>query len=120
MPRPSPKRRPLRKGAGGVRCTICLAHAAAKGDGSPIVLKHLPACPEFEAPHRGYMGIRTYRVTFAYPDDGTQEELELETPGWTVAAKLVPQILDRDYRPGYRIIGLVEIVLLPGSAKPST
>lgn len=40
------KRGVLPKGAGGVRCLGCGAHAAADGKGTPIVLRHTEACPE--------------------------------------------------------------------------
>lgn len=36
----------LPKGAGGVYCTECGAHAASKGDGTPIILVHESTCPE--------------------------------------------------------------------------
>lgn len=38
----------LPKGAGGVRCILCGATAAADGKGSPIVLRHVDDCPENE------------------------------------------------------------------------
>lgn len=37
-------RGPLPRGAGGVKCLDCGAEARADGKGTPIVLKHDPAC----------------------------------------------------------------------------
>ncbi len=38
--------KPLRKGAGAVRCKWCHAIARADGKGTPIILRHEPGCEE--------------------------------------------------------------------------
>lgn len=96
----------LPKGSGGVRCVFCQAQAAAKGDGSPITLKHLPACPEFHHPNRGYHEVRRFLVVLYWHAERLTEDLIIEAPGWDSARSLLPQILERDYAPGWSIISV--------------
>jgi hypothetical protein len=96
------------EGSGGVRCAFCQAHAAAKGDGSPITLKHLPACPEGAKPNRAFIGVRRYLVILFWQAEQLTEELIIEAPGWDAARALIPQIAERDYDPGWSVISVSE------------
>lgn len=98
----------LPKGSGGVRCAFCQAHAAADGKGSPITMHHLPACPEAKQPNRAYTGVRRYLVVLFWKEESLTEDLIIEADGWDTARQLIPQIVERDYQPGWSVISVSE------------
>lgn len=108
---PTPKRhRRLPKGAGAVNCLMCKAHAAAKGDGSPIVLKCIPACPT-NSPHYNTANppaLRNYTAEIYYAESHTSEDVELRAPSLGTAMAMFPQVLERDYLPDWVILRIFE------------